>query len=342
MKTNSIILLAGLLLPILNGCTNDTIVPTGTVVPPGTKVKVPTVEISAVTDITTITASAGGVITSDGGSSITSRGVCWSTNHTPKMADSKTIDGTGTGSFTSTINGLSVHTLYYVRAYAANSAGTAYSSELSFLTLGTGGPIIFNPTLTYGSVTDVDGNVYKTIQIGTQTWMAENLKTTKYRNGEPISNLTAAADWNASTSGAYSWYNNDITNKATYGALYNLYAIKDSRGIAPVGWHVPTIDEAVTLENYLGGGFVAGGKLKETGVTHWVGPNKGATNESGFTALPGGIRSGSSFNEMEKTGYFGLFWASIYNDFYWYMPFDDTIFSFESFGNGFSVRCIKD
>jgi uncharacterized protein (TIGR02145 family) len=345
MKTNSIILFAGLLLPVFIGCNNDTMLPVGTT---GSNVNVPSVTISAITDITSTTAAVGGGINSDGGSAVTSRGVCWSTSSAPTTADSKTSDGTGTGSFTSTITGLSVHTVYYARAYAANNAGTAYSSELSFLTSGTGGPILFNPTLTYGSVTDADGNVYKTIQIGTQTWMAENLKTTKYRNGDPISNLTAAGDWSASTSGAYCWYNNDITNKATYGALYNLYAVKDSRSIAPAGWHVPTSNEVVTLMTYLesmndlGGSFTAGGKLKKTGVTHWASPNAVATNESGFTALPGGIRSGSSFYDIEKRSYYSLFPPAPYSDLFWTMSYNDGGLSMDSAGDGFSVRCIKD
>jgi uncharacterized protein (TIGR02145 family) len=190
-------------------------------------------------------------------------------------------------------------------------------------------------------VTDIEGNVYKTIQIGTQTWMAENLKTTKYRNGDPITNVTAIMDWNDLTTGAYCWYNNDISNKATYGALYNWYAVTDSRNIAPSGWHVPTNDEMHTLMNYLGGLVAEGGKLKETGTTHWASPNNGASNETGFTALPGGGLLATSFDGIEFSG---RWWFSTqYLSYsYLYMSSVDGYLLIASGGNGFSVRCVKD
>src|ERR1035437_5986068 len=151
--------------------------------------------------------------------------------------------------------------------------------------------IIFNSVLSYGTITDNDNNVYRTITIGSQTWMAENLKTTKYRNGDQISNVLSNTDWPVQTSGAYCWYNNDSEScKALYGALYNWYSVNDSRNIAPLGWHIPTSDEFTTLMNYLGGDSIAGGKIKETGITHWQTPNTRATNESGFTAMPAGYR----------------------------------------------------
>ena len=128
-------------------------------------------------------------------------------------SNTKTTDGTGTGSFTSSITGLSAGTTYYLRAYATNSAGTAYGSQGSFATTN---------SIVYGSVSDIDGNTYSTVTIGTQVWMAENLKTTKYKDGTAIPNVTASASWAALTTDAYSWYNNDATTyKSTYGALYN-------------------------------------------------------------------------------------------------------------------------
>jgi len=286
----------------------------------------PVLTTAPVLVVTSTSASSGGNITNDGGSAVTARGVVWGTNTAPTTADSKTNDGTGTGSFTSTINGLAGHTIYYLRAYATNNIGTVYGNEFSFQTLGAGGAIIFNPTLNYGSVTDIDGNVYKTIQIGTQTWMAENLKTTKYRNGDPITYLTDYATWNILNLGAYFWFNNDITNKGTYGALYNWYAATDSRNIAPAGWHVPTYDELTTLINYLGG-TLAAGKIKETGTNHWPSPNTG-TNETGFTALPGGIRDGNSFIGIEQTGYW---WTTSGNPFSYvwdlYISFSGYLFA---------------
>ena len=141
------------------------------------------------------------------------------------------------------------------------------------------------------TVTDIDGNIYHTVTIGKQVWMVENLKTTKFRNGDLIANVTVNASWAALTTSAYCWQNNDAAKKVTYGALYNWFAVVDSRNIAPTGWHVPTDSECLTLIKYLGGKDVAGGKLKETGTSHWQSPNTGATNSSGFTYLPGGCRS---------------------------------------------------
>jgi len=141
-----------------------------------------------------------------------------------------------------------------------------------------------------GSVTDIDGNVYQTVKIGNQWWMMENLKVTSYRNGEAIPNVTDTTEWYNLTTGAYCYYDNDAYNTTIYGRLYNWYSINDSRSIAPTGWHVPTDEEWTTVINYLGGESVAGGKLKENGTTHWTSPNNGATNESGFSALPGGYR----------------------------------------------------
>jgi uncharacterized protein (TIGR02145 family) len=145
--------------------------------------------------------------------------------------------------------------------------------------------------LIYGTMKDQDSNTYKTVKIGNQVWMAENLKTTKYSDGTPIPNLSTDNDFHTSTSGAYCNYNNEMINGDTYGHLYNWYAVSSSHKIAPEGWHVPTENDWATLVNYLGGEKVAGEKLKETGLTHWNGQNIAATNISGFTALPSGTRA---------------------------------------------------
>jgi uncharacterized protein (TIGR02145 family) len=198
-------------------------------------------------------------------------------------------------------------------------------------------------------VADNDGNVYKTIKIGTQTWMAENLKTTRYRNGDPIPNVTDNSNWMALTSGAYCWYKNDAdTYKSTYGAMYNWYAVADSRNVAPIGWHIPTDAEWTTLATFLGGHDVAGGKLKEIGTTHWLSPNSDATNSSGFTALPGG----RYYNEdvFFPLTFYGYWWSSNSS------PYDNTqalnrsLYYNKAFiGNngylkqfGCSVRCVQD
>lgn len=195
------------------------------------------------------------------------------------------------------------------------------------------------------TVTDKDGNVYHTITIGTQVWMLENLKTTKFNDGTPIPLVTDNTAWGNLTTSGYCWYNNDFaSNKNTYGALYNWYTVNTGK-LAPTGWHVPTDAEWSTLTNYLGGESIAGGKLKETGLTHWISPNAGATNESGFTALPGGFRdAGGNFDSM---GEFALFWTSTkgtYGSLYRVLvtengsviPWDDDE------GGGLSIRCIRD
>lgn len=207
----------------------------------------------------------------------------------------------------------------------------------------------FNPSLTYGTMTDIDGNIYKTITIGTQTWMAENLRTTKYRNGDSIPEVSGNLAWKNLNTHAYCNYENTtaLDDIATHGRLYNWFAVTDSRNLAPAGWHVATDAEWTTLTTYLGNENVAGGKLKETGLLHWNNPNTGASNGSGFTALPGGRREytdGSFIN----LGTDGFWWtASAYNpDYSWYryLHYDVTNIYRANFHKqyGFSVRCVKD
>jgi hypothetical protein len=183
------------------------------------------------------TASSGGNITDAGGSSITARGVVWGTTSGPTIAGNKTIDGTGTGSFVSNLTGLTPSTTYYLRAYATNSSGTSYGNELSFTT-----------TASSQVVTDIDGNTYNTVQIGNQVWMSENLKTTRYRLGGPIPYVVGNSDWQALTTGAWSYYNHDEANNAIYGKLYNWFTTQGDT-LCPTGWHVPTDAEWTTLTN---------------------------------------------------------------------------------------------
>jgi uncharacterized protein (TIGR02145 family) len=206
---------------------------------------------------------------------------------------------------------------------------------------------VYNPPY----MTDQDGNVYTSVTIGTQEWMVENLKTTKYNDGTPILLVTGRAAWKRFTPG-YSWYDNDKTTyKATYGALYNWYAVDSAsnggKNVCPVGWHVPSYVEWSTLTTYMGGDSVAGGKLKETGTAHWLYPNTGATNETGFTAFPGGLRSDDgSFNLIGSEGYW---WCETdYSPVYAY--FRDLLYFSgyaPDFGDlnkfhGLSVRCLRD
>jgi uncharacterized protein (TIGR02145 family) len=190
---------------------------------------------------------------------------------------------------------------------------------------------------------DLDGNVYKTVTIGNQTWMAENLKTTKYNDG---SEIPLDEVWNVPVTPAYCWYNNDkATNGNTYGALYNWHAV-NTKKLCPIGWHIPSNAEWAVLVDFLGGADLAGGKLKENGTTHWTIPNVGATDEVGFTALPGGMRrwNGESFLNLKTNG---NWWASNVgsaNTSYQNMKSENTIIQeyAGSVSNGFSVRCISD
>jgi uncharacterized protein (TIGR02145 family) len=220
----------------------------------------------AVSGITSNTAVSGGNVLSDGGTNVTARGVCWSTFAGPSVANAKSTDGTGIGSFTSNITGLIPNTLYYVRAYATNSLGSAYGTEINFISSQTG-----------------------TVIMCTQIWNDKNLTVSNYRNGDPIPLITNSAVWATLTTGAYCYHNNDPASEALYGKIYNWFAVNDPRGLAPIGWHVPTSAEWDIMINCVGP--LAGGALKETGITHWASPNAGATNSSGFTALPGGYRA---------------------------------------------------
>jgi uncharacterized protein (TIGR02145 family) len=284
--------------------------------------------------ITATTAASGGNVTSNGGGTVSARGVCWGTSHNPTTDGVQhTTNGTGTGSFTSNISGLTDGTVYYVRAYATNQAGTAYGSEVQLLT----------------KVVDADNNLYNTVVIGTQVWMAENLKTTKYKDGiTGIPNVTDPGVWNALTGPGYCWYNNiEATYKPLYGAMYNWFTV-NTGNLCPTGWHVPTDAEWTTLTTLLGGESVAGGKLKEAGTDHWLTPNTGATNESGFTALPGGYRywSDGSFADAGKLSYW---WSSTEYEFdtalgYYRELFNDQASVFREGANkkaGKYVRCVK-
>lgn len=307
-------------------------------------ITMPIISTNSITSITQTTASGGGNVTSDGGSTVTARGICWNTTGNPTTGNNKTTDGSGSGSFTSSITGLTPGTPYYVRAYATNNQGTAYGNQVTFTT---------SSGLETGTVADVDGNVYQTVKIGNQWWMAENLKSTKYNDGTSIPNVTDNSTWAGMTSGAYSWYNNDIGNKNTYGALYNWYAVSTQK-LCPSGWHVPSDNEWTTLATTCDGRNSAGNKLKEAGTAHWLSPNTGATNETGFTALPGGYRRGDGPFGYEAhygtLGTGGHWWSSTEvgpgstDSWGEFMYYDNG--TFPNYGHrkvaGFSVRCIKD
>ncbi len=292
-------------------------------------------------NITTVTFSqisgnsgnSGGTIVSNGGATITAKGVCWSTSPNPTIAlTTKTNDGSDSSNFSSTISGLSPVTTYYIRAYATNSVGTAYGQELTFTTL----PLS-------------NGN------IGTQIWSVINLDVTTYRDGTPIPQVTDPAQWANLTTGAWCYYNNDPANGTTYGKLYNWYAVAGvhdndpntpNKILAPTGWHIPTDSEWTTLTTFLGGMSIAGRKMKSTGTSLWQSPNTGATNESGFTSLPAGGRNiNGPFQGISLDSFF---WSASEinstNSFFHYLNYDLVNIQKISTDkqDGFSVRCVMD
>ena len=303
---------------------------------------VPCLVTTAVTNVTKTSASSGGSIVSDGGAPVLSRGVCWSAGGTPTTDGARTVDGAGAGSFASELTSLQADTWYDVRSYATNRVGTGYGNTVAFKTL----------LPDSGTVTDAEGHVYKTIRIGDRLWMAENLRATKYSNGDPIPNVTDNAAWAALDTPAYCWYqNNSEVYGTVYGALYNWYAVDSlsngNRSICPVGWHIPAEAEWTALTSALGELDVAGGQMKEAGTTHWSPPNTGATNSSGFTALPGGFRgyTNGAFNQVRN---FGHWWSRTSADAA--LAWGEGLFYLEAAADhstsnkklGFSIRCVKD
>jgi uncharacterized protein (TIGR02145 family) len=309
----------------------------------------PSLTTTPATGITPNSASSGGNITYDGGNEIVARGLCWSTSPNPTILNSITNEGTGTGIFTSNILNLISDTTYYMRAYATNSEGTAYGNQISFTT-----PPYFVPG---NGVADIDGNAYQSIIIGTQEWMKENLKTSKYRNGIVIPTLSDSL-WSFNTNGAYKIYNNDPVNNIIYGKLYNWYAVINSQGLCPAGWHVATNHDWNLLSIYLdpatdttGNGMLnfVGSKMKSTGTIQagnglWQSPNNGTTNSSGFTGLPGGNYDPPNF---QLQGYYGGWWTPL--DFQskamvraLQAGFQFLIIAPLDKNEGHSVRCLRD
>ena len=295
------------------------------------KVTLVTAEVSGITQTSAI---SGGKMTSSKNASVIAKGVCFGTEETPGFTDAVTIDGKSAGDFVSVLTDLKPGTAYFVRAYVISGSDTIFGNTQSFT------------AQNYGSLTDLDGNIYKTITIGTQVWMAENLATTKFSDGSVIPSVTSDVVWAGLAKPGYCWYKNDeISFKPEYGALYNWYTVKTGK-LCPTGWHVPADEEWTTLTNYLGGEEVAGGKMKESGTTFWVDPNTGATNSCGFSAFPGGFRyyDGKFFD----FGFSGYWWSATeclpsvawFRFIYYNEP---AAFRFNNqIRNGFSVRCLKD
>ena len=296
-------------------------------------------------DISGTAATGGGNITYDGGSPVKQRGIVWNTTPNPTIENNLKSNGSGTGNYTINLNGLNYNTTYFVRAYATNSEKTEYGDQVTFTT--TASEVVLNTNLTYGSMTDQDGNTYATIEIGSQKWMAENLKTTRYSNGDSILNIPGFSQLLHDT-GAWFYYTNNSSNNSAYGKLYNWYAVSDPRNVCPNGWHVPTDTEWNELTDYLGGELVAGAKMKS--MAGW---NPGYSyinnsNESGFSGLPGGRRSTFYNFNFGNAGSLGYWWSSteFSESNAWYRgltSINNNSMRYSTYkSDGFSVRCLKD
>ena len=249
---------------------------------------------------------------------------------------------TGNGSLTFTVSGTptSVGNALFLVTIAGQVCSVSMVVQEKPSTIGIPGP----------NITDAENNTYKTVTIGTQTWMAENLKVTKYNDGTAIPNITDNTQWSQLSTGAWSYYNNDVANNAKYGKLYNWYAVSKisngNKNVCPTGWHVPTDAEWTVLTEYLGSASVAGGKMKEVGTTSWNSPNTDATNTSLFTGLPGGFRyNDGSFNSI---GNFGYWWSSTedstINAWFRYLGSANGVAGRNDGTKsiGLSVRCLRD
>jgi uncharacterized protein (TIGR02145 family) len=293
---------------------------------------IPVVSTHEITNIKILSATSGGTISSDQGAEVIFRGVCWSTKPNPTISDNKTVDGTGAGTFSSRIEGLEANTTYYARAYATNINGTGYGSTMKLTTIAS------------QFTDDRDGNVYQIVEIGNQIWMAENLKYLPAVVGTNYVSINAPY---------YYVYGNNSSNVALaksvlqfslYGVLYNWSAAINA---CPVGWHLPSDEEWTVLSDYLGGPNSAGGKLKANGTNYWISPNTGATNETGFTALPGGFLSHNGY-DFNYIGIRGYWWSSTDDNtpFAWARRITnnsaDQSRTHLPKAYGFSVRCARD
>ena len=226
------------------------------------------------------------------GSGVFERGIVWSSSPNPTISSNKSVAGKGGFGFTHSFGTIDPNNIQYARAYARTSAGVFYSPERSFTPI----PGLRCPGTP--SVTDIDGNMYHTVQIGNQCWTQSNLKVSKYRNGDNIPYLIDNGDWVNTSLGAFALYNNIHINDGVLGKIYNHYTVMDNRGLCPTGWHVPSDDDWFVMENFFGGSSTAGGalksKLEQPSAGGWNSPNVDATNSSGFSALSGGRRDANS------------------------------------------------
>ncbi|HRH69017.1 MAG TPA: fibrobacter succinogenes major paralogous domain-containing protein [Flavobacteriales bacterium] len=299
-------------------------------------------------------ANCRGYVGDIGGSPVTARGICYGTSPLPDLGTAFVTVSGSTGAFNAQVVGLAPGTSYYARAFVTNAQGTSYGNQISFTTL-SGDHL--NADIIYGSMSDQDGNTYATVTIGSQVWMAENLRATTYANGDPIPNVTDAGQWSTLSSGAWCDYGNNATLADPYGKLYNWFAVMDPRKVCPNGWHAPTDLEWQAFELELGvpvedldlvqnrgAAENVGNNLKSAGPLHWVDSDLG-TNASGFSGLPAGYRSytgGFAMITLETSWWSSTAGGSggwIRELFYGQSGIDR---GFNSDRTGHSVRCLMD
>ncbi|MFC0877142.1 fibrobacter succinogenes major paralogous domain-containing protein [Saccharicrinis sp. FJH2] len=315
------------------------------------KVEIPTVTTIGASEITQTSALCGGEIISNGGADITSRGLCWNTKISPTIDDNIILENSDISKFSNTITGLKAYSKYYVRAYATNSAGTGYGYSYSFITAWT------------DSLEDIEGNIYKIIKIGDQAWMAENLRTTKYNDGTAIPNVTVDTIWSNLTTAAYCNYDNDENIGLLYGRLYNGFTINTSK-LCPEGWHVPSEDDWLKLDNYLiengyswsdivgykweiGKSLSSTSGWKESGYKGDVGNNQASNNTSGFNALPVGARGENG--HFVAWGTNSALWSTTVSRYHsditrvFFLVYNQPgHFSIDIYNQyGYGVRCVK-
>lgn len=302
--------------------------------------KLPSLTTTEIISITDTSAIVKGKINEDGSSKIINSGVAWSTNINPTKKDDYIMDTTNGNTISVQLSNLTPSTTYYVKAFSENKVGVSYGNELSFSTN-------FTLTSKFGDgVTDIDGNIYKTIVLGnSQEWMSENLRTTTCADGTPIPNVENKNDWKTQSTPAWANYQNDIDYNEPYGKLYNWYAVNQC-DVCPNGWRVPSKEDWNDLQNYLGSD--AGGKMKDKGTEFWKPYNNGATNESKFSSIPGGLRhSDGAFNIKFHT--YAYYWSTT-EDPQSNLGALGVFNSYISIGlngsgffkmNGLNIRCIK-
>jgi len=296
----------------------------------------PTVSTKAIAIVSNIAAVAGGYVSANGGATVTDRGICWSTTINPTIGNANVSGGSDVGDFTTNMSGLTSGTSYYVRAYATNSAGTGYGLN----------ELITTPA----QLTDVDGNVYKTVSINNQVWMQENLKVTRYDDGTNLIQYSDTASFGYSY---YHSYSNSASNLTSYGYLYNGYVVGGAKDICPVGWHVPTTTDWSTLASNLGGYSVAGGKMKDDALffnrllgfvlSYWNNTMTGSNNSSLFYGRGGGYYF-TTYSDIKNS----TIWWNVTSKRYVRLDYNNTILSgvgsalYGSDINSFYIRCKKD